>query len=280
MPRLRDQLPSLALRLGLPILAAWLVGAFVAGLSTTAWVRITSLVVPALLTVLAIGLVGWSLLQSRKAKRVAGLVGDAQSAEDRKAAMERLDQDFKKTDPAAVFAKAQLQLQEDPRAALETLERIDLNKVMANIADEARAQRAMIHLLLGQVTQAKTLVDGIELKRHEEPSSRALMVAVMSEAWARAGQPKRAQETLALYDPDDAAYEQVRPQLWRSKAYAAAHGNDIKAMRRSLRRLLDIDARLLAGFLGKRTHPLLLKEAKKMLEQSGAVPKKMVIQRR
>jgi hypothetical protein len=30
----------------------------------------------------------------------------------------------------------------------------------------------------------------------------------------------------------------------------------------------------------KRTHPLLQKEAKKALEQSGQVPRKMIIQRR
>jgi hypothetical protein len=32
--------------------------------------------------------------------------------------------------------------------------------------------------------------------------------------------------------------------------------------------------------MAKRTHPLLQKEAKKLLEQSGQVPRKMVIQRR
>jgi len=30
----------------------------------------------------------------------------------------------------------------------------------------------------------------------------------------------------------------------------------------------------------KRTHPLLQKEAKRLVEQSGAVPRKMVVQRR
>jgi hypothetical protein len=51
-------------------------------------------------------------------------------------------------------------------------------------------------------------------------------------------------------------------------------------MRRALRRLLEQDVRLLGGFLMKRTHPLLMKEAKKLLEQSGQVPRKMQIQRR
>jgi hypothetical protein len=50
-------------------------------------------------------------------------------------------------------------------------------------------------------------------------------------------------------------------------------------MKRSLKKLLAEDARLLGGFMMKRTHPLLQKEAKKLLEQSGQVPRKVVIQR-
>jgi hypothetical protein len=269
----------MALRLGLPVLALWIVGVSIAGIATTRWVRISAVTLPALVTLFAVGVVVWGLNQARKARTVAGLVGQATSAEDRKEAIAKLEQQYKKNDPAAVFAKAQLQLQESPEAALKTLEQIDLGKVLPNIADEARAQRAMIHLLLGQVSQAKPLVDGIDLKRHEEVRSRAMMVAVMSEAWARSGQAKRATETLALFDPDEAALEQVRPQLWRASAYATAYANDARGMKRALRKLIEIEPRMLAGFLGKKTHPLLQKEAKRMLEQSGAIPRKVVYQR-
>jgi hypothetical protein len=75
-------------------------------------------------------------------------------------------------------------------------------------------------------------------------------------------------------------YAQLRPQLYRALAYGYAHTNDLKGMRRALKKLMAIDARLLGGFLMKRTHPLLQKEAKKLAEQSGAVPRKMVVQRR
>jgi hypothetical protein len=51
-------------------------------------------------------------------------------------------------------------------------------------------------------------------------------------------------------------------------------------VRKVLRKLADIDIRLLGGFMIKRAHPLLQKEAKKLLEQSGAVPKRMQVQRR
>lgn len=275
----KEQIRQLLLRLGLPVLALWIVGGAIAGISVTRWIQATAIGLPAVVTALAVGVVVWSLRQAKKAQTVAGLIGQVNSADDRKAAIAKLEQDYKKNDPAAVFAKAQLQLQEDPEQALKTLEQIDLGKVTPNIADEARAQRAMIHLLLGQVPQARPLVDGIELKRHEDPRSRAMMVSVMAEAWARSGQAKRASETLAILDIEDAAFEQIRPQLWRALAYSAVYSNDSRNMKRALRKLVEIEPRMLAGFLGKKTHPMLQKEAKRMLEQSGAIPRKVVYQR-
>jgi len=230
--------------------------------------------------VLAVGLVLWAMRQARKARGVASILGKVETAVDRKAALAELEAGAKKKDVAAIFAKAQLELQENPKQAIATLETIDLNKVMAPVADEARAQRAMIHLMLGEVSLARQLADGVELARHQEPKSRAMIAAVVSEAWARSGNAKKAIETLELFDPDDAVYEQLRPQLYRARAYAYAHTSDLKGMRKALRKLLDQDVRLLGGFFMKKTHPLLQKEAKKLVEQSGQVPRKMVVQRR
>jgi hypothetical protein len=272
-------LRQMGLRVGLPLLAVWVIGGCVAGVSqshTAVWL---ALGIPGVITVGIGAVVIWAVLQARKAKSVASLLSKVETAEDRKAALEQLDQDYGKKDPAAVFAKAQLLLQEDPKRALEALEQIDLSRVLAPVADEARAQRAMIHLLLGDVTPARDLADGIDLSRHQDAKARAMMSAVVSEAWARTGQAKKGQETIELYNPDDPEFEPVRPQLHRARAYVYAATGDVKAMRRSMKKLLDQDARLLAGFLGKRTHPLLQKEAKRMLEQSGQVPRKMQIQR-
>jgi hypothetical protein len=276
----REQLKQLALRLGIPVAAVWVIGALIAGVSYSTTTRAIALGVPALVTLLAVGLVLWAMRQARKARGVASILGKVETAEDRKAALAELEAGAKKKDVAAIFAKAQLELQEDPKQALATLETIDLNKVMAPVADEARAQRAMIHLMLGEVGLARQLADGVELSRHQEPKSRAMIAAVVSEAWARSGNAKKAVETLELFDPDDAAYEQLRPQLYRARAYAYVHTSDLKGMRRALRKLLDQDVRLLGGFFMKKTHPLLQKEAKKLVEQSGQVPRKMVVQRR
>lgn len=275
----KAQMKSLLLRLGLPLLALWMVVGLVSSVVYSTTVKAVLIGLASAVTLAAIGLVLWVLRQAKKARGVASIMQNVESQEDRKAAIERLDASFKKNDPAALFAKAQLELQEDPRKALATLEQINLAKVMGPVADEARAQRGMIHLMLGEVSEARQLVDGIDLSRAQEPRSRALMAAVCSEAWARSGVPKKAVETLALFDPEEAAFQELRPQLYRSLAYAHAHTGDVKAMRRALKKLQAQDVRLLMGFLVKRTHPLLQKEAKKMVEQSGVVPRRMVVQR-
>jgi hypothetical protein len=275
----REQVKSLLVRLGLPLLAVWMLCGLVSSVVYAQWMKWALLAVPALLTLAAIGVLIWVARQAGKARGVANILKKVETQEDRKAALSELESTFKENDPAAVFARAQLELQEDPKKALATLEKIDLNKVMAPIADEARSQRAMIHLMLGEVGLARQLVDNVDLSRHQDARSRAMMAAVCAEAWARSGNAKKALETLGLYDPEEATYEQLKPQLYRASAFAYAQTGDTKNMRRVLKRLLTQDVRLLAGFMNKRTHPLLQKEAKKMIEQSGLVPRRMQVQR-
>jgi len=278
-PMAGGQLRAIATRLGLILAGVWVVLGCIAALVPSPWSKV-AIGLAALLTAAAVAMMVWTLRQAKTARGVASILSGVETDEDRKAALEKLSTDFKKGDTAATFARAQLELQEDPKKALATLESIDLNKVMAPVADEARGQRAMIHLTQGEVSQARQLVDNIDLSRHQDARTRAMLASVVAEAWARSGDAKKANETLALYDPEEATYEQIKPQLYRAMAYAAAHESDLTGMRKALRKLLAIDVRLLGGFMMKKTHPLLQKEAKKVLEQSGQVPRKMVVQRR
>jgi hypothetical protein len=275
----KDQIKSLLFRLGLPILAVWMLCGLIATIVVSDTWKAVLIAIPAVVTLLAAGLVVFALRQAKKARGVAGILSKVETQEDRKAALSTLNAQYKKNDPAALFAKAQLELQDDPRKALATLEQIDLGKAMATVADEARGQRGMIHLMLGEVSDARRLVDGITLSRHQEARSRAMLASVCAEAWARSGAAKKAIETLNLYDPEEAAFEPIRPQLYRALAFAGAHVGDTKAMKRALRKLSSQDPRLLAGFLGKRTHPLLQREAKRLIEQSGIAPRRMMIDR-
>jgi hypothetical protein len=272
---------AVLLRVGVPLLAIWFIGIMLAGFISSPVVRWLGLGVPAALTVAALGLMVWVVRQAKKARGVAGILSKAaETKEGRQAALAELETKYKGTDPTAIFARAQLLLQEDPRKALEVLETINLSKVMASVADEARGQRAMIHLMLGEVAPARDLVDGIQLARHQDARSRAMLAAVVAEAWARSGQAKRAVDTLSVINAEDPELAQLKPQILRAQAYAFAHAEDMKGARRALRKLGEQDVRLLGGFVAKKTHPLLQREAKKLLEQSGAVQRKVQMQRR
>jgi hypothetical protein len=263
LPKLDSR--TLALRVGIPVVIAWIVAAIVRH-----WIAFT---VVGILTAAVVGVVGFAVYHTRKTQRVASIVGDARTPAERKEAIEKIDKGFKKGDPSAIFAKAQLLMQEDPRGALEELEKIDLGKVMPTTADEARAQRAMIHLMLGEPQRGRALVDAIDLGRHNDQKTKATLAAVVCEAWARTGQAKKAIDILQLFDATDATLADARPGLLRAQVFAHGAIDDLKTARSAMHQLAKTDPRIVAGFAQKGVHPLLVKEAKKILERSGVMPR-------
>src|SRR5262249_53878949 len=175
---------------------------------------------------------------------------------------------------------AQLQMQEDPRKALETLESIDLSKQMGPVADQVRCTRATIHLQLGEVQEARALVDKIELGKQQEPKTRAMFAAVAAEAWGRSGQGKKGVELLEVFNPEEPDLAEMRIQMWRARAFAYAGAGDMKGASRALKKLAEMSPQLLGMFVAaKKVHPMLQQEAKQQLMRSGAVPRKMVRQK-
>ncbi|HEY2734447.1 MAG TPA: hypothetical protein VGI70_10710, partial [Polyangiales bacterium] len=85
----------------------------VAGFSQSSTVRVIVSSIAALVTVLAAALVIWVTRQAKKARGVASILSKVESADDRKAALADLEATYKKNDPTAVFAKAQLEMQDD-----------------------------------------------------------------------------------------------------------------------------------------------------------------------
>ncbi|WP_394839749.1 hypothetical protein LVJ94_22950 [Pendulispora rubella] len=232
------------------------------------------------LTLVAIGFGIWFVRFVKKNEALGDLLRGADTAEGRKEALEKLDKDFKKGDTQAVLARAQLEMQEDPRKALTTLETINLDKALQPVADQVRSLRGMLHLTLGEPNEARALVDKIDLGKTQERKQRAMFATVSAEAWARTGQAKKALETLELFNPDDEELGEIRVQMLRARAFAYAHANDIKGLARTLRRLAETSPQLLGMFVSaKKTHPLLEREAKKILMSTGAVPRKMVRQK-
>jgi tetratricopeptide (TPR) repeat protein len=241
------------------------------------------------ITIALIGVAVWAIRYAQRSKAVVEILQNADTPEARKEALAKLESGFKKDDTAAIFAKAQLEMQEDPRKALATLEQINLAKVMATVADEARAQRAMIHLILGETDEARALVDKIDLSRQSEVKARATLSAIVAEAFARSGDAKRAVELLDKFDLADDAFADLKPQLLRAKAFAYAWANNTKQMRRVLQELKGLNVQYLMGFVTKKkhpggvsprgVHPMLEKEAFDLVMKSGMVQRRMEMRR-
>ena len=236
--------------------------------------------VAGVLSVVGIAVVVWLDRYVKKTTQLGAILKGADTAEGRKQALEQIDQQFKKGDTQAVIAKAQLQMQDDPRAALATLESVNLDKELAPVAGQVRAMRAMIHLTLGETAEARALADKLDLGKQQEPKTRVMFAAVAAEAWARTGQAQKAVDTMDLFNPEDPEHGELRAQLWRSRAFAYAGVNDVKGVARAVKKMAEINPHLLGMFVGqKKVHPLLEKEAKQIVMRMGIVPRKMVRQK-
>ena len=222
----------------------------------------------------------WFVRYLKKSEALGSILRGADTEEGRKAAIQQLETGYKKNDTQAVLARAQLEMQEDPRKALATLEAVNLDKVLGPIADQIRAMRAMIHLTLGETAQSRALADNLDLGKQQEPKTRAMFATVAAEAWARTGAAKKAVETLELFNPEDPEFVEMKAQMWRARAFAYAGVNDMKGAARALKKLGEMNPHLLGMFIGsKKIHPLLEREAKQIVMKMGAMPRKMVRQR-
>jgi hypothetical protein len=262
-------------RVGLILGLVWVVAGVAAHWS------VIPLVVAGVLTVAAAGAGVWIVKYVNKSRELGALLRSAQENEEgRKDALRKLETDYKKGDVQASIARAQLEMQDDPRKALTTLESVDLSKQMTPVADQVRCTRATIHLQLGEIQEARALVDKMELGKQEDVKTRAMFAAVAAESWGRTGQGKKAVELLEVYNPEDPELGEMRVQMWRARAFAYAGSGDMKGAGRALRKLAEMSPQLLGMFVGaKKVHPMLQQEAKQILMRSGAVPRKMVRQK-
>jgi tetratricopeptide (TPR) repeat protein len=265
-------LKKIYVRVGVVLAVAWVTAFFI-----PSWIPKA---VVGVITVVVIGAGVWVVRYMKKGQALGALLKDADTEEGRKRALEKLGTDFAKGDTQATLARAQLEMQEDPRKALATLESINLDRQLGPIAGQVRAMRSMLHLTLGETSEARKLADQLDLGKQQEAKTRAMFATVAAEAWARTGEAKKAVETLELFNPEDPEFAELKPQMWRARAFAYAGNNDMKGAGRALRKLADMNPHLLAMFIGsKKVHPLLEREAKQIVMKMGAAPRKVIRQR-
>lgn len=265
-------LKKAGVRVGLILAVVWVVALIIH--------HVIAYSVAGVLTLAVGGVAVWLVRYMKRSEALGAILKGAETEEGRKAALEQLETGFKKGDSQAVLARAQLEMQDDPRKALQTLESVNAEKMLGPMADQFRAMRAMLHLTLGETAQARALADELDLGKQQEPKTRAMFATVAGEAWARTGQAKKALETLELFNPEDPEWSEVRAQMWRARAFAHAAQNDMKGVSRALKRLAEMNAQLLGMFIGqKKIHPLLEREAKQIVMRMGAMPRKIVRQK-
>jgi hypothetical protein len=265
-------LKKAGVRVGLILAVVWVVALIIH--------HVIAYSVAGVLTLAVGGVAVWLVRYMKRSEALGAILKGAETEEGRKAALEQLESGFKKGDSQAVLARAQLEMQDDPRKALQTLESVNAEKMLGPMADQFRAMRAMLHLTLGETAQARALADELDLGKQQEPKTRAMFATVAGEAWARTGQAKKALETLELFNPEDPEWSEVRAQMWRARAFAHAAQNDMKGVSRALKRLAEMNAQLLGMFIGqKKIHPLLEREAKQIVMRMGAMPRKIVRQK-
>jgi len=263
-------LKKIGVRVGLLVAVVWAIA-----IAVRHWI---GLAVAGTLTVVIAGAGVWFVRYLKKSEALGALLRGADTEEGRKAALEQLE--GMKGDSQAVLARAQLEMQEDPKKALATLESVNLSKMLGPMADQFRAMRAMIHLTLGETAPARALADELDLGKQQDAKTRAMFATVASEAWARSGQAKKAVETLELFNPEDPEFAEMKTQMWRARAFAYAGASDMKGANRALKKLADVNPHLLGMFIGsKKVHPLLEREAKQIVMRMGAAPRRVVRQR-
>lgn len=256
-----------------------IIGGVVAILWVTAFASNSKafIIVVAVLTLVVAGALFWIYRWASKQRKLMELLQSANvSPEARKEALAKLkaapDAD---KDVMNAIARAQLQAQEDPDAALTTLESVDLKKVPAPMADDVRAFRAQLYLVKGRSKEARELADEIKPSNAATPEARGMLAATVAEAWARTGKHVEALDLLGTIKPEDPDFAQAKAPLLYARIYASFAAGKRDDVRRDMATLVRQDVNLLGRFVAPqlKVHPELQKIAKEVLMRDPNVRK-------
>ncbi len=253
--------------IGLGFLLLW-VTAFLATPSIGYW----GVGVVGALTVAALGLGIYVFRLTRKQREILDIMKTAQGDDGRRQAIERLAAGSDK-DAMKALARAQLLAQEDPQAALEALEAIDIEKAPAVVQDEVRSQRAMMYLFMNRTKEALPLADEIKLERQPDAKVKAKYAAIIAETWARSGKHDQAKKLLDEYKEGDAFGEELLPLLYRAQVYTYSATKNRGLAKRALDALIQLDPNMVGPFVQKTTKPELQKLALQALADAGLAPR-------
>ncbi len=226
-------------------------------------------IIVGVLTLAMLVIMGLSFRMLKKQKRVVSLLqGSTASPEARKDALAKLAEGKDANSPTSIFARAQLQAQDDPGAALRLLDRVELKAYPPMMQDDVSLLRVQLCLGLGRTQDARKSADLINLDNPQRAQMKAMASAIIAEAWARTGKSK---DALALIDTIEYPKEnrdQIEVQARISRIFARFAANQRGAARNELNALANDNPDYLGKFVLPqfKVHPELQKLARSVLQ--------------
>ncbi|HTL35321.1 MAG TPA: hypothetical protein VL326_19465 [Kofleriaceae bacterium] len=273
-----DDGPPAAPQIGFPKKTLyWIFGvsAVIWAFAITTGSKIFMGIVGALTVVLAFVLLRAFMFIRKQRGIVDVLQGAQQSPEARKDALAKLEQGKDANAPTTLFARAQLMAADDPKSALQLLDKTDLKAFPPGMQDDVSLLRTQLFLGLGRTADARKAADTINLDNPERKAARPLAASIVAEAWARTGKPKEALKLLESMDVPAKDAAQIAIQAKVASVFARFAANQRGLARNELNALADEDVNYLGRFLDPRfrVHPELQKLARQVLEKHPAARK-------
>ena len=226
-------------------------------------------IIVGVLTLVLIGVLIWAFRMLRKQRGLVSLLqGATTSPEARREALAKLDSSKDANDPVNLFARAQLLAQDDPKAAIQLLQPVELSKFPPAMQDDVALLKTQLYLNMGRTADAAKSANSINLDNPQRKEIRPMAAAIVAEAWARTGKPK---EALALIDTVEIPKKdgaQILVQLKVARVFAKFASNQRGPARQEMSALAAEDINYLGRFLSPqfRVHPELQKLARQVLE--------------
>jgi hypothetical protein len=225
------------------------------------------------LTLVLVGVLLWAFRMLRKQRGVVSLLqGATTSPEARRDALAKLSEGKDAKSPTNVFARAQLQASDDPKAALALLGTVELTAYPPAMQDDVSLLKTQLCLNLGRTQDARKSADVMNLDNPARKEIRPLAASIVAEAWARTGKSKEALALLDSIELPKKDAEQISIQMKVARVFARFASNNRNAARAEMAALADVDLNHLGRFLMPqfRVHPELQQLAKRVLEQHPA----------
>ena len=228
------------------------------------------LIITSVLTVALVAVLIYAYRMLSKQKGLVGLLqGATSSPEARRDAIAKLAAEKDADSPVKLFARAQLVAADDPKAALQLIEKTELKAFPPGMQDDVSLLRTQLYLGMGRTQEAARAASSMNLDNPERKEIRALAASIVAEALARTGKPK---EALALLDtivemPKQNG-DQVRLQARVARVFAKFASNQRGPARQDLVALAADDVNNLGRFLAPqfRVHPELQRLARQVME--------------